>query len=205
MTFDRESGPPKIEQSDSGYPETMEDLSSEVFSLLSFINAALKNKSLPDNEIYIDIQKSFRETAGETIKLFKNPEAETYMIRNWKEGLDILREAKEELEQIQKQKPLEIPEMDISPVSKRQTEFYRKLRSIEARIKNISEDKAFNLLLKKIKKDYMEAVTDAEPEKEKGAWRVLKGLEREGDEGIRQLERLFKMIRETLRDDDSDS
>jgi hypothetical protein len=69
------------------YPEDPQELVQKVLSLTKLINLYL-DKNDPNYESKI---KSIDTIKIEILKLHRNPNAETMMIKDWKTGLDLLR------------------------------------------------------------------------------------------------------------------
>lgn len=199
MAFDRENMVPPKESNRDKYPKTLEELTQEVFSLLAVTNSLMKESKSMDKEVYESIAAGGKKIARDTFKLFKDPDAETDIIKSWKEGLDILRKSKEELEQnVSTAESMKVEEMDIEPKEKRQKEFFSRLGILETRVRKVASGNALAIILKDIKLDYVRAITNNNLEEETGAWRGLKGLEDTSDEGFKQLEKLIKELKNEL-------
>ncbi len=80
------------------YPEDPQELIQRVFSLRKLIYQYL-DKNDPN---YENKKKSIELIARETMELRRNQDAETIMIRDWKTGLDLLRNEIRELREQRK-------------------------------------------------------------------------------------------------------
>jgi hypothetical protein len=196
MSFDRESGVPPQDKKPEPYPKNLTELSEEVFSLIYKINSFLRANRIPNEEDRKSVDQGYKTIVREIFELYKDPDAKTNTIKSWQEGLDILRDNGDELDQIAAEKIMEVPELEIQDKNKRQKLFFQRLNLAEARIKKIDLHAGLGHILKNMRRDFLRATNDLGPEQEKGAWIALKILESYGDDELKNLEKLLREIRE---------
>ncbi len=175
------------------YPSGLQGLTAEVFSLIKDINSALTKKQ-PLDEKDLVRQRETGELAKAIIELYRaqnKNQGEIHQIggaifSNWQQGLDLLRQFRDEILGLVKIENFSIDEMKIDIPEERLRLFKNRIGILAERL---GKKYGFQYLkyLNGLKKDYEIAIGSNDISGESKAWIGLKMLESQKDEDLKSF------------------
>jgi hypothetical protein len=176
---------PKIPEAESPhYPASRDELTVEIFQLLTDINTAIDQRTDESAEINVEDKQAARSIARDTIAMYYDPTVRGLNINDWQSGIDILRQMKDEARRVVKIEEVRINEMYIKRVEERRELFSSRLAGLRERIERIDAGKIFKTNLKELEKQFERAAKEGNMAAESHAWLGLKNLEALSDKEI---------------------
>jgi hypothetical protein len=173
------------------YPESRDELTCEIFTLLTEINTTINARKDEPNSGDEDDKYAAKQIARAVARMYVDPGQKELDLDSWQDGLNVLRQLKDQVRGVVRIEESRVDEINIEPKEARQKLFFDRLEFLIKRLDQMNCHASFRSNLSQLREQFDYSMEKEDRTAEALAWLGLKNFEIMNDKEIVFLSEMF--------------